>query len=137
MHTPYYPKRKRPKQMHTLSTRQATQSNLPRIAALFDAYRQFYQQAADLNLATEFIGERMRRNESVIFLAENDQREALGFCQLYPTFCSVEAKPILALYDLYVLTYTYSPAHANWVWAHCFCKQQSSMRETAVLHAWI
>ena len=88
--------------MNPLFTRPATQSDLPHIAALFDAYRQFYQQAADLDLATEFIGERMRRSESVIFLAENDQREALGFCQLYPTFCSVEAKPILALYDLYV-----------------------------------
>ena len=27
----------------------------------------------------------------------------MGFCQLYPTFCSVEAAPIYALYDLFVL----------------------------------
>jgi ribosomal protein S18 acetylase RimI-like enzyme len=28
--------------------------------------------------------------------------EVLGFCQLYPTFCSVQAKPIYTLYDLFV-----------------------------------
>ena len=26
----------------------------------------------------------------------------VGFCQLYPSFCSVEAKPIYVLYDLFV-----------------------------------
>ena len=26
----------------------------------------------------------------------------MGFCQLYPSFCSVEAKPIYVLYDLFV-----------------------------------
>ncbi len=85
-----------------ISTRLAILSDLPTIAQLFDAYRQFYEQPSDLALATAFISERMRRSESVILLAENDQQEALGFCQLYPTFCSVEAKPILALYDLFV-----------------------------------
>jgi ribosomal protein S18 acetylase RimI-like enzyme len=86
-----------------ISTRLATLSDLPTIAALFDAYRQFYEQPADLALATQFIGERIRRSESIILLAENDHQEALGFCQLYPTFCSVEAKPIFVLYDLFVL----------------------------------
>jgi ribosomal protein S18 acetylase RimI-like enzyme len=85
-----------------ISTRLATLNDLPNIAQLFDAYRQFYDQPANLALATQFIGERIRRSESVILLAENAQQEALGFCQLYPTFCSVEAKPIFALYDLFV-----------------------------------
>ncbi len=35
--------------------------------------------------------------------AENDASEIVGFCQLYPTFCSVEAAPIYSLYDLFVL----------------------------------
>jgi ribosomal protein S18 acetylase RimI-like enzyme len=85
-----------------ITPRLATLKDLSNIAALFDAYRQFYEQPADLTLATQYIGDRMRRNESVILLAENDQHAAVGFCQLYPTFCSVEAKPIFALYDLYV-----------------------------------
>ncbi|MBT9598956.1 MAG: GNAT family N-acetyltransferase, partial [Vitreoscilla sp.] len=28
--------------------------------------------------------------------------EPAGFCQLYPSFCSVEAAPVMVLYDLFV-----------------------------------
>lgn len=73
------------------------------IASLFNAYRQFYEQAPDLALATRFIRDRIQNNESVILLASNEGQQALGFCQLYPTFCSVEAKPIYSLYDLFVV----------------------------------
>ena len=41
-------------------------------------------------------------NESVIFVAIDDDGSAAGFTQLYPSFCSVEAVKILILYDLYV-----------------------------------
>jgi ribosomal protein S18 acetylase RimI-like enzyme len=87
-----------------ISTRIATLADLDSVAALFDAYRQFYDQPADRALARHFIGERMRRDESVILLAVNDDDDGavLGFCQLYPSFCSVEAKPIYCLYDLFV-----------------------------------
>lgn len=82
--------------------RLATLADLEPVAALFDAYRQFYEQAPDVDLATRFIGERLRQQESVILLARDVQGQAIGFCQLYPSFCSVEARPIYALYDLYV-----------------------------------
>jgi ribosomal protein S18 acetylase RimI-like enzyme len=36
-------------------------------------------------------------------VAERNGAGLVGFCQLYPTFCSVEAKPIYVLYDLFVL----------------------------------
>jgi ribosomal protein S18 acetylase RimI-like enzyme len=88
--------------MTTISARLATLEDLPSIAQLFNAYRQFYEQPDDLNLATAFIGERMRRRESVIIVADNEAGQAMGFCQLYPTFCSVEAQPIFSLYDLFV-----------------------------------
>jgi ribosomal protein S18 acetylase RimI-like enzyme len=35
-------------------------------------------------------------------VADDGQGTLLGFCQLYPTFCSVMAKPIYVLYDLFV-----------------------------------
>ena len=72
------------------------------IAPLFDAYRQFYGQPADLALARRFIDGRLRRGESVILLAEDESGSAVGFCQMYPTFCSVEAAAIYVLYDLFV-----------------------------------
>jgi len=71
------------------------------IGRLFDAYRQFYRQPADVDFATRFIRERLERQESVILLASRNGAAA-GFCQLYPTWCSVVAGPIFVLYDLYV-----------------------------------
>jgi ribosomal protein S18 acetylase RimI-like enzyme len=88
--------------MSTLRTRIATLADLDVIAPLFDAYRQFYEQAPNLALARSFIRDRIQNNESVILLASNEQQQVIGFCQLYPTFCSVEAKPIYSLYDLFV-----------------------------------
>lgn len=92
--------------MTSLSVRLATLDDLPAIAALFDAYRQFYEQPADAALALDFIGCRMRNHESVILVAEPEDAPRTGalagFCQLYPGFCSVIAQPIYTLYDLYV-----------------------------------
>jgi ribosomal protein S18 acetylase RimI-like enzyme len=84
-------------------TRLATLADLASIAPLFNAYRQFYEQADDLAVATAFIQERLVKAESVIILALDDAQTVVGFCQLYPTFCSVEVAPIYTLYDLFVL----------------------------------
>ena len=73
------------------------------IAPLFDAYRQFYEQPADADAALAFITARLERGESVILLARRPDGRALGFCQLYPSFCSVLAAPIYVLYDLFVV----------------------------------
>ena len=44
----------------------------------------------------------MNHQDSIIFVALNSAQALIGFCQLYPTFCSVIAAPICVLYDLYV-----------------------------------
>ena len=88
--------------MTALRTRVATLADLDVVAPLFDAYRQFYEQTADLPSATRFLRERLQNQESVILLASNDRQQVIGFCQLYPSFCSVQAKPIYLLYDLFV-----------------------------------
>jgi ribosomal protein S18 acetylase RimI-like enzyme len=88
--------------MPHIYTHIATLSDLHTAAALFDAYRQFYAQPANLALATQFLADRIRQQESVIILAQDENQMALGFCQLYPSFCSVEAVRIYTLYDLYV-----------------------------------
>jgi ribosomal protein S18 acetylase RimI-like enzyme len=88
--------------MSTIRTRLATLADLDFIASLFDAYRQFYEQEPNLALAKSFIRDRLQKNESVVLLALNEVHEVVGFCQLYPTFCSVEARPIYSLYDLFV-----------------------------------
>ena len=83
-------------------TQLATLADLELVAPLFDAYRQFYDQPPDLDRARKFIRERMERAESDILRVIGAHGDVLGFCQLYPTFCSVEAEPIYALYDLFV-----------------------------------
>lgn len=87
----------------TITTRQATPADTLVVAELFDLYRQFYEQRPDQSLAQRFISDRMTRGESVILVAESEHAGLLGFCQLYPTFCSVEAQPIYVLHDLFVL----------------------------------
>jgi len=81
--------------------RRATAADAAEVARLFDLYRRFYEQPADAALARAFIGERLERNESIIFVAARDGGLA-AFTQLYPTFCSVSAAPIFVLYDLFV-----------------------------------
>ena len=72
-----------------------------RVAILFDAYRQYYQQAADLDRARHFIGERLAREQSIILLA-TQSGTAVGFVQLYPSFSSVRTSRIWTLNDLFV-----------------------------------
>ena len=86
----------------TMRVRRAAAADLERVSALFDQYRQFYQQPADPALARTFVTRRFERSESVVLLADADGAGVVGFCQLYPSFCSVVAGPILVLYDLFV-----------------------------------
>lgn len=72
------------------------------IAPLFDAYRIFYGKTSDLPKARAFIGERLEREESVIFYACDSEHGAVGFTQLYPTFSSLDAQRTWLLNDLYV-----------------------------------
>lgn len=71
------------------------------VAPLFDAYRQFYEQASDVAGARAFLRERLTKSESVLFVAQIGG-EVVGFTQLYPVFTSVGMRPIWRLNDLYV-----------------------------------
>lgn len=83
--------------------------HLNALSELFDQYRQFYQQPADLERARTFLAARLQANESIVFVAGltgqctgEPAGDLAGFTQLYPTFCSVAAAPYFVLYDLYV-----------------------------------
>ncbi|HEX5306903.1 MAG TPA: GNAT family N-acetyltransferase [Dyella sp.] len=84
-----------------LSIRTADVHDLPVLAPLFDGYRQFYGQGADLPRAHAFLAERFAHHESLILLAERDG-EAVGFTQLYPLFSSVRTARVYLLNDLFV-----------------------------------
>lgn len=76
--------------------------DLAEMARLFNDYRVFYEQPSDLGLAKRFIAERTQADDSVIFIADAGNSMLAGFCQLYPSFCSVAGAPIYVLYDLFV-----------------------------------
>jgi len=84
------------------SVKQATIEDALVVSALFDSYRVFYEQNTNPQLALEYISERIRNNESVVFLAQDENKMGLGFTQLYPTFSSVSAQRSWILNDLYV-----------------------------------
>jgi ribosomal protein S18 acetylase RimI-like enzyme len=88
--------------MSTIATRPATLADLDAVAALFDAYRQFYEQPPDRALARDYLAERFQRKESVVIVAEDADGALIGFTQLYPTFCSVRMAHTFVLYDLFV-----------------------------------
>ena len=89
-------------QKKQVTIRLASIDDLQTVAELFDNYRQFYEQAPDIQLAKNYIAERLNNNESVILVAENSDKNLIGFCQIYPSFCSVAAAKIGVLYDLFV-----------------------------------
>ena len=109
--------------------RTAKESDVPRVAPLFNAYREFYGQNSDLDGATDCISENLNLGRSTIFVSE-EEGEAVGFTQLYPAFCSVEMKPFYVLYDLFV-----SPNHrtkgigsALLNHAHAWARSQGAFR---------
>lgn len=85
-----------------VAVRQASSQDVDALAPLFDAYRQFYDCPPDLPLARAYLADRIGTGESTVFIASTGAGDIVGFTQLYPTFCSVEARPIFVLYDLYV-----------------------------------
>lgn len=88
-----------------LSVRRASLADVDALARLFDAYRRFYGQPADVVRARDWLHARMSRNESTVLIAEREAAAA-GFAQLYPMFSSVRTVQIRVLNDLYV-----DPAH--------------------------
>lgn len=81
---------------------QASQNELEQAARLFDDYRVFYDQEPDIDSAMNFLHARLINNESVIFIALDDNNEGMGFVQLYPSFTSIGMKKMWILNDLYV-----------------------------------
>jgi len=80
---------------------QANNEHLEDLVPLFNDYRIFYKQESNEELASQFLKDRIKQNQSIIFLAYLNN-EAVGFTQLYPLFSSVSMKPMYLLNDLFV-----------------------------------
>ena len=82
--------------------RRAKKKDIDQLSVLFDKYRIFYKQQSDVGSARSFLKKRMKRKESVIFVAE-ERKNLVGFTQLFPIFSSVSMQRTWLLNDLYVV----------------------------------
>lgn len=82
--------------------RAAVLNDLDVLAALLDAYRQFYQQQSDLKAARHFLSQRFGLGDSFILVSEDAQGNVNGFVQLYPGLSTVGLNARWTLNDLYV-----------------------------------
>ncbi|MFK0314010.1 GNAT family N-acetyltransferase [Pseudomonas sp. NPDC090233] len=82
----------------------ATLEHLDLITPLFVRYREFYGQLPYPDSSRKFLETRLKRGESVIYLAlpDDDNDKLLGFCQLYPSFSSLSLKRVWILNDIFV-----------------------------------
>ena len=83
---------------------QATSSNLDQLLPLFEGYRNFYNQSSNPEAAKMFLSERFQNKDSIIFIAFDENKNGVGFTQLYPTFSSVSMKCLYILNDLYIIS---------------------------------
>ncbi|MCF1489560.1 MULTISPECIES: GNAT family N-acetyltransferase [Pseudomonas] len=83
---------------------QATLEHLDLLTPLFVKYREFYGQLPYPDSSRSFLEKRLKRKESIIYLALPDDGDdrLLGFCQLYPSFSSLSLKRVWILNDIYV-----------------------------------
>ena len=82
--------------------KEATINNLEELSILFDLYRQFYRQPSNVSGAREFLNERIKNKDSIIYISINEDGTLSGFVQLYPIFTSVGMKRCWLLNDLFV-----------------------------------
>ncbi len=88
--------------MEKIIIKRATIKDLSNVVQLFDNYRVFYKRESDLIGAKTFIQERLKNDDSVIYIAEGRNKQGIGFVQLYPIFSSTQMKRFWLLNDLFV-----------------------------------
>jgi len=87
--------------MSEVAIRRAGPDDLDSASRLFTGYLRFYEKSTSESEARTFIGARLAKLDSVIYLA-SVEGEDLGFTQLYPAFASLSLAPSWILNDLYV-----------------------------------
>ena len=85
-----------------MTVRNAVESDVEKLAVLFDAYRVFYEKESNLSEAKEFLFDRITNKESWIIVAMEEDY-MVGFVQLYPLFSSTRMKKLWLLNDLFIV----------------------------------
>lgn len=82
---------------------QATLEHLDLLTPMFIKYRESHGADTLPESSRKFLQTRLKRNETVIYLAlDDDESKLLGFCQLIPSFSSSSLKRVWLINDIYV-----------------------------------
>lgn len=85
-----------------MQIRIAIDEDLHALTPLFDDFRKSLGMPSEPDACKEFIQSRLQENDSVIFIAFLVDIP-VGFLQLYPSFSSIQLKPIWYFDDLFVV----------------------------------
>ena len=81
----------------------AEQWNIEVLAPLFEAYRLANGMSENPDRTLTFLTNRIRFNESMFFIAVNENAQAIGFVQLYPRLSSLQLQRYWQITDIFVL----------------------------------
>ena len=81
----------------------AEQWNIEVLAPLFEAYRLANGMSENPDRTLTFLTNRMRFNESLFFIAVNENEKAIGFVQLFPRLSSLQLQRYWQITDIFVL----------------------------------
>lgn len=84
-----------------MEVRAVKSNDLHSLVTLFDNYRVWYRKNSDVEGAKKFLGERIEKEDSKIYVC-GDKNELVGFVQLYPLFSSTRMKKFWLLNDLFI-----------------------------------
>ena len=80
----------------------ANHQDIDSLTDLFEGYRTFYRKPSDPTGAKEFLNQRLKQEDSKIYVCEDTSHQLRGFVQLYPIFSSTRIKKLWLLNDLFV-----------------------------------
>lgn len=81
----------------------AEQWNIDVLLPLFETYRQTYGMDENPERTLAFLTNRMRFNESLFFIAVDENEQALGFVQLFPRLSSLQLQRYWQITDIFVI----------------------------------
>jgi GNAT superfamily N-acetyltransferase len=73
------------------------------LVPIFDAYRQFYEQASDEAGALAYLTQHLEAGDCFGVIAVDDKGVAAGFGLIFPTFSSVRLQTVWILNDFFVV----------------------------------
>lgn len=86
-----------------ISIVRATHERLDDLIPLVDGYRRFYRQPSDPEGARRFMEARFETGDARVLLALDDDRQAVGFAQLFPVPSTTSLSSRWILNDLFVM----------------------------------